>query len=72
MDGRNGIISWLHKYDLLQYVSQVTGEKPKATAYIDDRSVAFTPRAMGSEAAWQTAVEDVLRIAQYEGHGSAQ
>lgn len=41
-EGLAGIQWWLDKYDLAQYVAQVTHLKPHADAYIDDRGVEFT------------------------------
>lgn len=45
INGKTGIQliwEWLKKYDLDQYISQVTAEKPRAQAYIDDKAIAFT------------------------------
>lgn len=40
-EGMDGIVQWLRKYDLSQYVYDVTGEKASAIAYVDDRAVTF-------------------------------
>ena len=41
MSGTQMIWEWLKKYDLNQYVSKVTSEKPRAVAYIDDKGIRF-------------------------------
>ena len=44
VNGKTGIElvwEWLEKHDLAQYVSKVTSEKPRAVAYIDDKSIEF-------------------------------
>lgn len=33
--------AWLSKYDLAQYIKQVTNTKPIASIYVDDRAVCF-------------------------------
>jgi hypothetical protein len=72
-EGRDGIWGWLHKHGLDYYVANVVSEKPKAAAYIDDRSVPFAPRLHGStDAAWRVATQNAITLAEYEGHGSAQ
>ena len=35
------IIIWLDKHDLLKYVANVTGYKPAAICYVDDRGINF-------------------------------
>lgn len=45
VDGKTGtelVWNWLRKYNLSQYISKVTAEKPRAVAYIDDKARAFT------------------------------
>ena len=45
VDGKSGtqlIWEWLEKHDLSQYISKVTSEKPRAVAYIDDKSIKFS------------------------------
>lgn len=72
-EGEIGIKKWLQKYDLDGYISDITDSKPKATAYVDDRSVAFRPRFWRDPAtAWEEVLGEVERIAAYKGHGSAQ
>ena len=44
VNGQSGtqlIWEWLKKYDLNQYVSKVTSQKPRAVAYIDDKGIKF-------------------------------
>jgi predicted phosphatase len=40
-DGVQSIWDWLKRYDMAKYVADVTSDKPKAIAYIDDRGVHF-------------------------------
>ena len=39
--GKELISEWLSKYNLLQYVDNITSEKPRAKYYIDDKAVYF-------------------------------
>ena len=44
INGRTGtelVWEWLKKHNMDQFVSKVTAEKPRAVAYIDDKSVIF-------------------------------
>ena len=44
VDGRTGtelIWEWLDKYNMSQFISKVTAEKPRAVCYIDDKAVRF-------------------------------
>ena len=44
VNGKTGttlIWEWLEKWNLSQYVSKVTAEKPRAVAYIDDKGIKF-------------------------------
>ena len=44
VNGKTGVElvwEWLEKHDLSQYVAKVTSEKPRAVAYIDDKSIEF-------------------------------
>lgn len=40
--GRAAIRDWLTKYDLIMYVDVITGAKPAAVVYVDDRGITFT------------------------------
>lgn len=40
-EGDFAIFQWLKKYDLYQYVREITAVKPPAFAYVDDRGVRF-------------------------------
>lgn len=45
INGKTGvelIWDWLERYDMLAYIKQVTSEKPRAVAYIDDKAITFT------------------------------
>lgn len=39
--GKELIKEWLSKYNLLQYVHEITCEKPRASVYIDDKGYRF-------------------------------
>jgi len=39
--GKQLVIEWLKKYDLLDYIFEVTHEKPRAMIYIDDKGYRF-------------------------------
>ena len=39
--GKQLVIEWLKKHDLLDYISEVTHEKPRAMIYIDDKGYRF-------------------------------
>ena len=44
VNGKTGIEmvwAWLEKYDMSQFVTKVTAEKPRAVAYIDDKGIRF-------------------------------
>tara|TARA_B100000315_G_scaffold233643_1_gene246916 strand:- start:287 stop:679 length:393 start_codon:yes stop_codon:yes gene_type:complete len=44
VDGKSGsdlIIEFLIKYGIDKYISEVTAEKPRALAYIDDKAIEF-------------------------------
>ena len=54
VDGKSGkqlIWEWLENNDLDQFISKVTAEKPRAVAYIDDKSIKFS--------SWEDALEQV-------------
>jgi len=35
------IKEWFSKYNMLDYIKEITSEKPRAVAYIDDRAIRF-------------------------------
>jgi hypothetical protein len=44
INGKTGtelVIDWLRRYNILDYVSEVTSEKPRAFLYIDDNAYRF-------------------------------
>tara|TARA_B100000073_G_scaffold334304_1_gene326705 strand:- start:1057 stop:2091 length:1035 start_codon:yes stop_codon:yes gene_type:complete len=41
LTGRELIIGWLQKYDILKYVKDITHLKPRAKYYIDDKAIEF-------------------------------
>lgn len=44
VNGKTGtelVTEWLNKHDLLQYITDITHEKPRAKFYIDDKAVYF-------------------------------
>lgn len=45
INGKTGVqlvAEWLKKHDLLQYIKEITSEKPRALTYIDDKAIRFT------------------------------
>lgn len=45
INGKTGtelVTEWLEKHGLLQYISEITSEKPRALTYIDDKAIRFT------------------------------
>lgn len=45
VNGKTGaelIEEWFDNYQMLSYIKEVTSEKPRAIAYIDDRAIRFT------------------------------
>lgn len=55
INGKTGvelIWEWLKKYDMDQYVEDVTAEKPRAVYYIDDKAIRFVD--------WKSALEEVM------------
>ena len=57
VNGKTGVAlvwEWLEKYDMAKFVAKVTAEKPRAVAYIDDKSVRFT--------SWDKAFEDLEKL----------
>jgi hypothetical protein len=45
---------WLTKYDLNQYISEVTAEKPRCICYIDDKAISFIN--------WNQALNDLKKF----------
>ena len=44
VNGKTGtelVWQWLKNHNMAQFVSKVTSEKPRAVAYIDDKSIRF-------------------------------
>lgn len=44
INGKTGtqlIWEWLEKYNIKQYISEVTAEKPRCICYIDDKAIQF-------------------------------
>ena len=44
VNGKTGVmlvLEWLEKYEIAQYVSSITAEKPRADLYIDDNGYRF-------------------------------
>jgi len=44
VNGKNGtelVTEWLEKYNVLQYIDEITCEKPRAQLYIDDKGYYF-------------------------------
>jgi hypothetical protein len=44
INGKTGVElvwEWLTKYNLNQYISEVTAEKPRCICYIDDKAISF-------------------------------
>ena len=42
MTGYDLVKKWLQDHNVLQYVHDITHEKPRAEYYIDDKAVEFT------------------------------
>lgn len=40
--GKELVLEWLEKHDVLQYIDYVTFEKPRAKFYIDDKAIKFS------------------------------
>lgn len=39
--GRQAVEDWLKAHDMLDYVEEITAEKPIAKVYVDDRAIRF-------------------------------
>lgn len=57
INGKTGtelIWEWLNKYNIDQYISDITAEKPRCICYIDDKAIQFTN--------WNKALEDLSKF----------
>ena len=57
VNGKTGtqlVWEWLEKHKLSQFVSKVTSEKPRAVAYIDDKSIKFKD--------WESCIKEVAEL----------
>lgn len=57
INGKTGIElvwEWLTKYNLNQYISEVTAEKPRCICYIDDKAIPFIN--------WNQALNDLAKF----------
>ncbi len=57
INGKTGvqlIEEWLEKYGFMKYVKEVTSEKPRAVAYIDDKAIKFFD--------WEQAMREVEQL----------
>lgn len=52
--GKELVAEWLDKYGLLAYIKDITSEKPRAIAYIDDKAIKFT--------SWQQTIRQLNEI----------
>jgi hypothetical protein len=54
INGKTGIElvwEWLEKYEISQYITEVTAEKPRAICYIDDKAIRFI--------SWEQTLEEL-------------
>lgn len=57
VNGKTGselLFDWLTKHNVMQYVSEITSEKPRAVAYIDDKGIKFNN--------WETTLKEIDEI----------
>jgi hypothetical protein len=57
INGKTGIElvwEWLKKYDIDQYIQEITAEKPRAICYIDDKAIRFIN--------WNQTLNDLLNF----------
>ena len=57
VNGKTGtelVWEWLEKYNISQYVKDVTAEKPRCVCYIDDKAIQFTN--------WSQALNDLTKF----------
>lgn len=62
-DGKLGILDWLERHELGQYIEEVTHLKVPAIAYIDDRAVPYAGN-------WDEVRAGVARLAAGAAHGA--
>tara|TARA_B100000902_G_C27284093_1_gene903446 strand:- start:749 stop:1732 length:984 start_codon:yes stop_codon:yes gene_type:complete len=56
VNGKTGmelVKEWLEKHDVLQYIDEITSEKPRAEYYIDDKGITFRDN-------WNAILKEVL------------
>ena len=56
VNGKTGtelVWEWLEKFNMAQFVSKVTAEKPRAVCYIDDKAIGFT--------SWNKCINDLKK-----------
>ena len=59
IQGKTGtelIWEWLESNNIAQFVGEVTSEKPRAVAYLDDKAIRFN--------SWEKAIEDISTVTQ--------
>jgi hypothetical protein len=57
INGKTGIElvwEWLKKYNIDQYISEITAEKPRCICYIDDKAIRFIN--------WNQALDDITNF----------
>ena len=57
VNGKTGtelVWEWLEKHDMSKFISKVTSEKPRAVAYIDDKSIKFS--------SWESCLKEVNNL----------
>tara|TARA_A100001011_G_scaffold179689_1_gene188547 strand:+ start:204 stop:602 length:399 start_codon:yes stop_codon:yes gene_type:complete len=57
VNGKTGVElvkEWLEKYDVMQYINEITSEKPRAKIYIDDNGYRFEN--------WKKTLNDIEEI----------
>jgi hypothetical protein len=54
INGKTGtelVWEWLEKYNISQYITEITAEKPRAICYIDDKAIRFI--------SWEQTLEEL-------------
>jgi hypothetical protein len=54
--GAEHVWDWLKSKNLAQFITEVTSEKPRAVAYIDDKAIRFV--------SWEKAIRDLSLVTQ--------